>query len=31
MKARVPFGRVTVKLEDVSGGTIDFWITEKKN
>ncbi|MDD3276446.1 MAG: DUF3108 domain-containing protein [Kiritimatiellales bacterium] len=31
MKARVPFGRVTVKLQDVSGGTDDFWITEKKD
>lgn len=31
MKARVPFGRVTVKLQDVSGGTNDFWITEKKD
>ena len=31
MKARVPFGRVTVKLQDVSGGNNDFWITEKKD
>jgi len=31
MKAWVPFGRVTVKLQDVSGGTNDFWTTEKKD
>jgi hypothetical protein len=29
-KARVPFGRITVKLTDVSGAGDDFWITEKK-
>jgi len=30
VKARVPFGRITVKLHDVSGGGDDFWIREKR-
>ena len=30
VKAWVPFGRVTVKLYDVSGEGNDFWIREKK-
>jgi hypothetical protein len=30
-KARVPFGRITVKLHEVSGAGDDFWITEKKD
>ena len=29
-KAWVPFGRITVKLYDVSGAGSDFWIREKK-
>ncbi|NOU37039.1 MAG: DUF3108 domain-containing protein [Kiritimatiellaceae bacterium] len=31
MKAWVPFGRVTVRLNDVSGDGNDFWITKKEN
>jgi len=31
LKAWVPFGRVTVKLYDVSGAGDDFWITKKEN
>ncbi len=31
LKAWVPFGRVTARLHDVSGGGNDFWIKEKKN
>jgi len=30
LKARVPFGQVTVRLYDVSGGGDDFWIWKKK-
>ncbi len=30
LKARVPFGRVTAKLYDVSGAGDDFWIREKE-
>jgi hypothetical protein len=30
-KLKVPFGRVRVKLEEVSGPGDDFWITEKEN
>lgn len=29
-KAWVPFGRITIKLYDVSGGGDDFWIREKE-
>lgn len=31
LKAWVPFGRVTARLHDVSGGGDDFWIKEKQN
>lgn len=31
LKAWVPFGRVTVRLHDVSGAGNDFWITGKKD
>lgn len=30
VKAWVPFGRITVRLHDVSGAGSDFWIREKK-
>lgn len=30
-RARVPFGRVTIKLYDVSGPGDDFWITAKED
>jgi hypothetical protein len=31
LKAWVPFGRVTVRLHDVSGAGNDFWITKKEH
>jgi hypothetical protein len=30
VKARVPFGRITIRLYDVSGAGSDFWIREKQ-